>query len=67
MLTFVSGYETLDVLGDVLVEVQLAYIQWLDHCAVIQHQKSRVPAHLLRYIKLMKLVTGNLRMDWTGM
>lgn len=35
MLTFVSGYEVLDVFGNVLVEMQLANIERLDYCTVV--------------------------------
>lgn len=35
MLTFVSGNEVLDVFRNVLVEMQLANIEWLDDCTVV--------------------------------
>lgn len=35
MLTFVSGYEVLDVFGNVLVEMQLANIERLDYGTVV--------------------------------
>lgn len=35
MLTFVSWYEVLDVFRNVLVEMQLAYVEGLDDCAVV--------------------------------
>lgn len=38
ILTFVSGHEALDILGNVLIEMQLAYVQWFDDCAVVQHE-----------------------------
>lgn len=46
MLTFVSGYEVLDVFGNVLVEMQLANIERLDYGTVVQHQQSGVTPHL---------------------
>lgn len=38
ILTFVSGHEALNVLGNVLVEMQLSYVERFDDCAVVQHQ-----------------------------
>lgn len=35
MLTFVSRYEVMDVFRNVLVEMQLAYIERLDYCTVV--------------------------------
>lgn len=46
MLTFVSRHEALDVFGNVLVEMQLADVERLDHRAVVQHQQPGVPANL---------------------
>lgn len=46
VLTFISGDKVLDVLGNVLVEMQLADVERLDDCAVVQHQETRVSADL---------------------
>lgn len=46
LFTFVFGNKHLNILRNVLIEVQFTNIQWLDHCTLIQQQKSRVSSDL---------------------
>lgn len=47
-LTFILGNELLNVISwNVLVEFQLADVEWFDYGFIIQQQQSRVPANLV--------------------
>lgn len=46
MLTFISGYKVLYVLGNVLIEMQFADVERLNDGAIVEHQQPRVTANL---------------------
>lgn len=53
--TFVFGYKVLDVLGNVLVEVELSWVQGLADRPLVEEQHPRVTSNLQLETQLYKL------------